>query len=144
MQSKLIGKRTARLSKVEDKIDSKSPKRKRVSDIYIADPIQVEKVTASQILKPKYNVKFNCNCTTTKCLKKYCKCFDNLGYCHSACKCKSCRNKPKFSKEIEATREKITLRNPNAFKPRVAQGKDDRNEASSGGKSNAPLSGSVR
>ena len=34
-----------------------------------------------------------CNCKKSKCLKLYCDCFANGGYCGAACSCVSCANK---------------------------------------------------
>ena len=40
--------------------------------------------------------KFCCNCTKTKCIKKYCECFANNRYCKD-CNCIDCLNKPIYS-----------------------------------------------
>ena len=40
--------------------------------------------------------KFTCNCTKTKCVKKYCECFANNRYCRD-CNCVDCLNKYIYS-----------------------------------------------
>ncbi len=64
--------------------------------------------------------KMCCNCKKSHCLKLYCECFSNKGYC-SGCNCVSCLNTP----ENDALREKAmqaTLeRNPVAFDPKITR-----------------------
>lgn len=38
-------------------------------------------------------IKVGCNCTNTKCIQMYCRCFKNGTYCNSKCKCQGCLNK---------------------------------------------------
>ena len=33
-----------------------------------------------------------CTCKNTRCLKSYCSCFQNGGYCNEFCKCEDCEN----------------------------------------------------
>ena len=37
-----------------------------------------------------------CNCTKTKCIKKYCECFANKKFCHNNCNCQDCINKKDY------------------------------------------------
>jgi hypothetical protein len=37
--------------------------------------------------------KLGCNCTNTKCIQMYCRCFKNGAVCGSKCKCQDCLNK---------------------------------------------------
>ncbi len=64
--------------------------------------------------------KMCCNCKKSHCLKLYCECFSNKGFC-SGCNCINCLNTP----ENEAIREKAmqaTLeRNPVAFDPKITR-----------------------
>jgi hypothetical protein len=64
--------------------------------------------------------KMCCNCKKSHCLKLYCECFVNKGYC-SGCNCVNCLN----TEENKAVREKAmqsTLeRNPVAFDPKIAR-----------------------
>lgn len=36
--------------------------------------------------------KITCNCKNSGCIKMYCECFREVGYCGSLCKCKDCKN----------------------------------------------------
>ncbi|KAM7255591.1 hypothetical protein ACFE04_008489 [Oxalis oulophora] len=69
--------------------------------------------TSSPIGRP------HCHCKQSKCLKLYCECFASGVYC-DGCGCSCCRNKV----ETEAARQLAVkwtlLRNPNAFKPKIA------------------------
>lgn len=60
-----------------------------------------------------------CNCKNSKCLKLYCECFASGNYCDS-CNCINCHN----NLENETARVEaigvILERNPNAFRPKVA------------------------
>ncbi|EFN51873.1 hypothetical protein CHLNCDRAFT_139785 [Chlorella variabilis] len=60
-----------------------------------------------------------CNCKKSKCLKLYCDCFANGGYCGPACSCSSCANKVENRAMVAAQREAIKQRNPNAFVQKI-------------------------
>ena len=36
--------------------------------------------------------KITCNCKNSSCVKLYCECFSNNGFCNPSCKCKDCKN----------------------------------------------------
>ena len=42
------------------------------------------------------NIVKTCNCKSTKCLKKYCICFENGTMCNQSCKCTQCLNNDIF------------------------------------------------
>uniref|UniRef100_A0A6S8DAU9 CRC domain-containing protein n=1 Tax=Aureoumbra lagunensis TaxID=44058 RepID=A0A6S8DAU9_9STRA len=46
-----------------------------------------------------------CNCKKSKCLKKYCECYEADGHCDEKCKCINCKNYP-GSAELYAARTK--------------------------------------
>lgn len=50
-----------------------------------------------KLKKPKKRIK--CRCSTTKCLKLYCRCFKGGIYCDN-CKCKDCHNTPDHVDEV--------------------------------------------
>ena len=63
-------------------------------------------------------VRNQCNCKKSKCLKLYCECFAALKYCQG-CNCMDCYNNADFEQirleAIQSTKE----RNPSAFKTKV-------------------------
>lgn len=61
-----------------------------------------------------------CNCKKSKCLKLYCDCFANGGYCGPACSCANCANKVENRELVRAQRDQIKQRNPNAFVQKVS------------------------
>ncbi|KAL4439714.1 hypothetical protein ABPG75_002715 [Micractinium tetrahymenae] len=60
-----------------------------------------------------------CNCKKSKCLKLYCDCFANGGYCGPSCSCINCANKVENSETVRKQREAIKQRNPNAFVQKI-------------------------
>lgn len=38
--------------------------------------------------------RITCNCKNSGCVKLYCDCFSNNGFCGNACRCKDCKNTP--------------------------------------------------
>ncbi|KAL4853263.1 Protein tesmin/TSO1-like CXC 3 [Chlorella vulgaris] len=60
-----------------------------------------------------------CNCKKSKCLKLYCDCFANGGYCGPACSCANCANKVENRELVRAQRDQIKQRNPNAFVQKI-------------------------
>ena len=61
---------------------------------------QSKKVTSSEVKENDNNIttseKLCCNCTKTKCIKKYCECFSNNRFCKN-CHCVDCKNNPESS-----------------------------------------------
>ena len=61
---------------------------------------QSKKVTSSEIKENENNIttseKLCCNCSKTKCIKKYCECFSNNRFCKN-CHCVDCKNNPESS-----------------------------------------------
>lgn len=64
------------------------------------------------------NTKIQCNCKKSKCLKLYCDCFTNQGYCVN-CNCVDCHNTPDHETEREKVILSVKEKNPSAFKPKV-------------------------
>lgn len=67
-------------------------------------------INSHQIENKKNNIeKFCCNCTKTRCVKRYCECFSNNRFCES-CNCVNCLNKysnnyNSISKDISEKKE---------------------------------------
>ena len=61
---------------------------------------QAKKVVTSEFKDSENNIatseKLCCNCTKTKCIKKYCECFSNNRFCKN-CHCVDCKNNPEYS-----------------------------------------------
>ena len=49
-----------------------------------------------------------CNCKQSRCLKKYCECFQGSVYCSSSCKCESCKNF-EGSAELSSANKNFTI-----------------------------------
>nr|CCA18301.1 conserved hypothetical protein [Albugo laibachii Nc14]CCA18426.1 conserved hypothetical protein [Albugo laibachii Nc14] len=60
-----------------------------------------------------------CNCKKSKCLKLYCECFANGGYCDENCNCLDCSNTLERIDERQAAVASRLEKNPNAFKPKI-------------------------
>ncbi|CAA0838523.1 Protein tesmin/TSO1-like CXC 5 [Striga hermonthica] len=60
-----------------------------------------------------------CNCKNSRCLKLYCECFASGVYC-DGCNCVKCHNKMEHEADRKASIETILERNPNAFRPKIA------------------------
>ncbi|KAK6927380.1 CRC domain [Dillenia turbinata] len=60
-----------------------------------------------------------CNCKYSKCLKLYCECFASGIYC-DGCNCVNCVNNIENEAGRKCAIEAILERNPNAFKPKIA------------------------
>lgn len=56
-----------------------------------------------------------CNCKKSKCLKLYCECFANQGFCSEGCNCIDCKNKPEHLQEKQKAIQEALARNPEAF-----------------------------
>lgn len=66
-----------------------------------------------------------CNCTKSRCLKKYCECFRRDEYCSHDCKCQQCMNlpdNPTREKAAAAARKKTAARSSIAQVAVVAKG----------------------
>ena len=55
-----------------------------------------------------------CNCKNSQCLKLYCECFAERGYC-SGCNCTNCHNIPECEDERLGAISKINKKNPLGF-----------------------------
>lgn len=64
---------------------------------------------------PNLVVGVSCKCKKSRCLKLYCECFSNDGFCHPSCKCENCCNKEEFKELRELVRKEILQKNPKAF-----------------------------
>jgi hypothetical protein len=64
---------------------------------------------------PNQVVGVSCKCKKSRCLKLYCECFSNDGFCHPSCKCENCCNKEEFKELKELVRKEILQKNPKAF-----------------------------
>ncbi|XP_050363583.1 protein tesmin/TSO1-like CXC 2 isoform X2 [Argentina anserina] len=67
-----------------------------------------------------------CKCKKTKCLKLYCDCFSAGIYCDTTCACQECFNRPQYEDMVLETRQKIELRNPLAFAPKIVEHEDEK------------------
>lgn len=61
----------------------------------------------------------SCNCRRSHCLKLYCECFKNRGYCNSECNCLACFNNPRHEEEREETIQQMLNRDPHCFDSHV-------------------------
>jgi len=62
--------------------------------------------------------KIKCNCKKSGCLKMYCDCFRQKGYCED-CNCVGCMNTPQFAGVRLEAMQAIKLKNPLAFESLV-------------------------
>ncbi|CAA0810573.1 Protein tesmin/TSO1-like CXC 5 [Striga hermonthica] len=60
-----------------------------------------------------------CNCKNSRCLKLYCECFASGVYC-DGCNCIKCHNTIEHEADRKASIETVLERNPNAFRPKIA------------------------
>ncbi|XP_046890397.1 protein lin-54 homolog [Hypomesus transpacificus] len=79
------------------------------------DPPKLELAWDSKSKKP-------CNCTKSQCLKLYCDCFANGDVC-SNCNCVNCFNNEDHESERYKAIKICLDRNPEAFRPKIGQGK---------------------
>ena len=61
----------------------------------------------------------SCNCKNSRCLKLYCECFASGDYCRN-CNCNCCCNNVENESIRKETVSAILERNPNAFRPKIA------------------------
>jgi len=64
--------------------------------------------------------KKSCNCRNSRCLKLYCECFASGLYC-DGCNCSNCCNNVDNAAVRQEAVETTLERNPNAFRPKIAQ-----------------------
>lgn len=64
--------------------------------------------------------KSKCNCRKSGCLKMYCDCFREKGYCED-CNCVGCMNTPEYEETRKETMKAIKTRNPLAFEGLTAR-----------------------
>jgi hypothetical protein len=75
-----------------------------------------EKITKGVGEQDKKKKSFKgCNCKNTNCLRLFCECFRNLGYCSESCRCLNCLNNLKFKKARDFVVNKTQFINKNAF-----------------------------
>ena len=65
------------------------------------------------------NIRKNCNCKNSRCLKLYCECFSSGEYCRN-CNCNGCCNNQENEQIRKKTIAEVLERNPNAFRPKIA------------------------
>ncbi len=68
--------------------------------------------------------KKQCNCKNSRCLKLYCECFASGRYC-DGCNCNNCCNNRTNEDKRQSAIEAILDRNPNAFRPKIADEADE-------------------
>lgn len=62
----------------------------------------------------------SCNCKNSRCLKLYCECFASGVYCNN-CNCRNCCNNVMNEVRRKLAIETTLERNPDAFRPKIAQ-----------------------
>lgn len=72
--------------------------------------------------KPAIKKKTKCNCRKSGCLKMYCDCFREKGYCED-CSCIGCMNNSEHEAARSETMKVIKARNPLAFEGLVVRSK---------------------
>lgn len=60
-----------------------------------------------------------CGCQTSNCLRRYCKCFSNRGYCYEGCGCVDCFNTPEYEKERQLVIQKTEEICKTSFEPKI-------------------------
>ena len=93
-------------SKDEPATEMKKGKRKRV---------RRRKPLVFKNNNPNMVVGISCKCKKSRCLKLYCECFSNDGFCHPSCQCDNCCNREEFKELKELVRKEILQKNPKAF-----------------------------
>lgn len=63
---------------------------------------------------------YSCNCKKSKCIKLYCDCIRNNGFCGPKCNCLDCANIKGNSERYEVIQE-LTFKNPKVFNPIVSR-----------------------
>ena len=69
------------------------------ANILNSNAISVAQVNKYQNRKP---LTIECNCTKSKCMKKYCECYKAGAYCGKSCRCFDCQNKKNESEHNSA------------------------------------------
>lgn len=70
---------------------------------------------------PALPSKCKCSCKASRCLKLYCLCFANSGFCSPDCSCRNCLNTHDTENSVRDAREAVLLRDPRAFDPKLKQ-----------------------
>lgn len=60
-----------------------------------------------------------CTCKRSKCLKLYCECFRNNGFCSAGCSCTECYNRVEYADIREMFLDEQLQRNPETFSSKV-------------------------
>lgn len=80
-----------------------------------------------------------CNCKKSGCLKMYCECFRQRGYCGAGCNCMGCLNTQKNEELRKQTMETIKAKNPLAFESLVVVKSKENGGALANGAKVVPL-----
>lgn len=68
--------------------------------------------------------KLCCTCKNSNCLKLYCACIRQKGFCGSDCKCKECYNKPEFDEIRNKSIQLLEKKRERAFKSVIIELED--------------------
>jgi hypothetical protein len=60
-----------------------------------------------------------CNCKKSRCLQRYCECFQNGLLCSESCACKECCNNEANFESVKKARQQVAGRNKSAFRPKI-------------------------
>ena len=120
-------KKKIETKKIVEKVEEVSKKRKRRSKIHEVEEPQAKRMkTEDFVLEPKpMPLPTKCNCARSKCLKLYCECFARGDHCGTECACRDCCNLEGHEHEIEAAKQDITKRDPEAFKKKLEKKGND-------------------
>jgi hypothetical protein len=66
------------------------------------------------------NAKKQCNCKNSRCLKLYCECFAAGDFCAASCACLNCVNVQAEREAVDAARDVVLFKNPDAFQKKVS------------------------
>jgi len=104
-------------------------KKKEETDKRINVLRMILKSPKNAVSKPIFKKKVKCNCRKSGCLKMYCDCFRERGYCED-CNCIGCKNTPENDVMRNETMKAIKTRNPLAFEGLLAQSNAKQNNPS--------------
>lgn len=115
-------KKTRMLGTEEIQIRAPS-KRLRRRVVEALNSAKTQKTITKRIKKStkKKNRVYGCNCTKTGCIKQYCVCFKNGGFCGAKCKCRDCLNHKKNLAFTNAVKEEIVEKDEMSFVKRFKQ-----------------------
>lgn len=74
---------------------------------------------AEGVRQPSTANQGKCNCKKSKCLQRYCECFQNGLFCGESCMCKECCNNEQNAERVKKAREQVSGRNKAAFLPKI-------------------------